>query len=150
MLETTINNVPPYKTFILNHEWHSRIIGFLVGVLMIAIYIWMVSGFISILINLYHSFLDDWSHGAELMIKDVLIMLALLEFIRVLKSYLYLGRVRVTFILDVALVVLIGELIGFWYRNFNMAEVLLGVAVISVLITLRIVTSKFSPNFFEA
>ncbi len=150
MAETTVDNASSYRTFILNHEWHSRIIGFLVGVLMIAIYIWMVLGVISILIDLYHSFPDDWSQGAELMIKDVLIILALLEFIRVLQSYLSLGRVRVTFILDVALVVLIGELIGFWYRKFNMTEVILGVAIISALITLRIVTSKFSPDYSEA
>ncbi len=84
------------------------------------------------------------------MIKDVLIILALLEFIRVLESYLSLGRVRVTFIIDVALVVLIGELIGFWYRQFNMHEVLLGISVISVLIVLRIVTSKFSPISSES
>ena len=149
MADTTINSAPSYKSFILNYEWHLRIVGFLVGILMVAIYIWVVSGFISILINLYHSFIDDWSHGAEHMIKDVLIILALLELMRVLQAYLFLGRVRVTFIIDVALVVLIGELIGFWYREFNMTEVFLGVIVISVLITLRIVTSKFSPDYSE-
>ncbi|MEA1921031.1 MAG: phosphate-starvation-inducible PsiE family protein [Pseudomonadota bacterium] len=143
-------NVASYKTFILNHEWHSRIIGFLVGVLMIALYVWVLSGIISILINLYHCFLSDWSYGAEHMIKKVLVVLALLEFIRVLQSYLLLGRVKLTFILEVALVVLIGELIGFWYRDFNFAEVVLGVVVISVLITLRIVTTKFSPDSCES
>jgi uncharacterized membrane protein (DUF373 family) len=79
------------------------------------------------------------------MIKDVLIILALLEFIRVLQSYLLLGRVRVTFIIDVTLVVLIGELIGFWYQKVNIHEIFLGIGVITVLVVLRIVTSKFSP-----
>jgi len=145
MTQTTQQTTPTYKTFILNHEWHAYIIGFFVGILMIAIYFWMIAGVISILNLLYHSIFDNWSHSAEYMIKDVLIILALLEFIRVLQSYLMLGRVRVTFIIDVALVVLIGELIGFWYRKANMPEILLGIAVISVLIVLRIVTSKFSP-----
>jgi uncharacterized membrane protein (DUF373 family) len=150
MTKTTPHDTPAYKTFIMNHEWHSYIVGFLVGILMISIYLWMISGVVSILINLYHSFFDNWNHNAEYMIKDVLIILALLEFIRVLESYLSLGRVRVTFIIDVALVVLIGELIGFWYRQFNMHEVLLGISVISVLIVLRIVTSKFSPISSES
>ena len=116
MFDKATNNTPTYKTFILNHEWHSRIIGFLVGVLMIAIYIWIISGFFHLLFNLYHSYPNDWSHGAERMIKDIVIILASLELIRIFRSYLLIGRVKVTFILDVALVVLIGELISFWYR----------------------------------
>lgn len=142
---STTRATPAYKTFILNHEWHSYIIGFFVGTLMITIYLCMMAGVISIFIHLYHSFFGDWSHIAEYIIKDVLIILALLEFIRVLQSYLILGRVRVTFIIDVALVVLIGELIGFWYQKVNIPEILIGIGVITALIALRTVTSQFSP-----
>lgn len=146
----TSRSTPVYKTFIMNHEWHSYIIGFFVGILMITIYLWMLSGVFSIIFHLYQSLFDGWTHKAEYMIKDVLVILALLEFIRVLQSYLLVGRVRVTFIIDVALVVLIGELIGFWYRKFNMQEIILGIGVISVLVILRIVTSKFSPMCNES
>jgi len=149
MADAEIKTTPAYKTFILNHEWHACVIGFLVGALMIAIYLWIISGVISILAYLYHSFFDNWLLTAEHMIKDVLVILALLEFIRVLQSYLILGRVRVTFIIDVALVVLIGELIGFWYREINMTEIFLGIGVISILIVLRTMTSKFSPDSNE-
>lgn len=149
MIKTTANTSPAYRTFILNNEWHSYIIGFFIGVLMITIYLWIISGVISILTHLYSSFFENWSHRAEYLIKDILIILALLEFIRVLQSYLLLGRVRVTFIIDVALVVLIGELIGFWYREFNIPEILLGIGVISALVALRVITSKFSPSCNE-
>lgn len=132
--------------FLLDHAWHMRVIEFIVSLLMIAIYIWMLAGFVDLLILLFHSFRDDWAHGAEAMVKDVIVILASLELIRVFQSYLVLGRVRVTFILDVALVVLIGELIGFWYRDFELTEVLLSVAVISALVALRIVTAKFPPD----
>ena len=145
MTETVSQTTPAYKTFILNHEWHSCVIGFLVGLLMITIYLWIISGVISILIHLYHSFFENWLLTAEHMIKNVLVILAILEFIRILQSYLILGRVRVTFIIDVALVVLIGELIGFWYRKINMPDIFLGIGVISILIILRTMTSKFSP-----
>jgi len=145
MNNSITQSTPAYKTFILNHEWHRYVIGFFVGAFMITIYLWMIVGLFSLLIHLYHSFFDGWSHSAEYMIKDVLVILALLEFIRILQSYLILGRVRVTFIIDVALVVLIGELIGFWYRKVDMPEVFLGIGVISVLIALRTITAKFSP-----
>ncbi|MBL4773484.1 MAG: phosphate-starvation-inducible PsiE family protein [Alcanivoracaceae bacterium] len=145
---TTKTNAPKpvYKTFIMNHTWHSRIVGFFIGILMIAIYLWMASGFINLLLNLYHSFPNNWSHGSETVIKDIVIILALLELIRIFQAYLTMGRIKVTFILDVALVVLIGELISLWYREYNIVEVLLSIFVIAVLVLLRIVTSRFSPD----
>lgn len=147
MANTASKSNPTYKTFFFKKEWHSRIIGFLVSILMIAIYIWLFAGFINLLINLYDSCLqDNWAHGAETMINNVVIILASLELIRIFQSYLSIGRVKVTFILDVALVVLIGELISFWYREYNINEVILSVFVISALIVLRIVTTKFSPD----
>jgi len=135
-----------YKTFIFNNEWHSHITGFLVGILMIGIYLWVFAGFINLLMGLYHSFLNNWSHGAETMIKQTVIILASLELIRTFKSYLIIGRVRVTFILDVALVVLIGELISLWYRDYTTTEVIISVFVISMLVLLRIITTRFSPD----
>jgi uncharacterized membrane protein (DUF373 family) len=140
---------PTYKTFLLDHQWHARIIGFFVGILMIAVYCWMAAGFVNLLLDLYHAYPGNWSHGAEKMIKDVVLILALLELIRLFQSYLLIGRVKVTFILDVALVVLIGELISFWYREYVVAEVILSIFVISTLIVLRIVTTKYSPDYNE-
>jgi len=139
-----------YKTFILSNEWHSRIIGFFIGILMIAIYLWMAAGFIDLLVSLYHSFPDNWSDGAEGMIKNMVIILASFELIRVFQSYLLIGRVKVTFILDVALVVLIGELISLWYAEYNTIKVLLSIFVIAALIALRILTTKFSPDCSKA
>jgi uncharacterized membrane protein (DUF373 family) len=80
------------------------------------------------------------------MIINVLTMLAILELIRTLQSYLKIGRVRVTLILDAALVVLIGELIGLWYRPHTAQEVVLSLAVIAFLIIMRNFTVKYSPD----
>ncbi len=141
------NKVNRFKLFIFDNQWHSSIISLLVGLLMISIYFWVFVGFILILKNLYHFWLlDSWSHGAETMIKDVVIILALLELIRVFQSYLLIGRVKVTLILDVVLVIMIGELVSLWYRDYNINQVFLGVFMVSALIALRMITIKFSPN----
>ncbi|MGI9570746.1 MAG: phosphate-starvation-inducible PsiE family protein, partial [Desulfobulbia bacterium] len=58
---------PTYETFILSNEWHSCIVGFFIGLFLIVIYLWMASGLISLLLNLYHSFPNNWAHGAESM-----------------------------------------------------------------------------------
>lgn len=137
---------PILSSFILNHQWHSVIIGFLVGILMVCIYLWLLGGIVNLLFHLYTNILVDWSHGAETMIKQVVIMLAALELIRTLQSYLTLGRVKVTFILDAALVVLIGELISLWYGEYATSEIIVNILVISILTILRIITTKYSPN----
>ena len=139
-------NHKTYKTFILNQKLHSNIIGFFIGAFMLAVYLWMAYGFINLIINLYNYFPDNWSHGAERMIKDVVLILASFELIRVFQSYLLIGRVKVTFILDVALVVLIGELISLWYAKYSINEVIMSIFVISTLTLLRIITTKFSPE----
>ena len=149
MADNAITSEPTYKTYILSNEKHSIIIGFFIGVLMMAIYLWMASGFINLLLNLYYSLPNNWTHGAESMIKDTVIILASFELIRVFQSYLLIGRVKVTFIIDVALVVLIGELISLWYAEYKISEVLLSVFVITSLIALRIITTKFSPDCNE-
>jgi len=145
----TSKNIPRYSTFILHHEWHSKIIGVLVGVLMLCIYLWIIGGVTNLLRHLFEFAISNWTHGAEAMIKDVVIMLAALELIRTLQSYLSVGRVKVTFILDAALVVLIGELISLWYGDYTISQVVVNVSVISVLTGLRIITTKYSPNFSE-
>ncbi|HID45465.1 MAG TPA: hypothetical protein EYP34_06895 [Chromatiaceae bacterium] len=150
MKESTTTTEPVYKTYIFPIKGHSTIIGFFIGTFMIAIYLWMASGFINLLLGLYHSYPDNWMHGAEGMIKEIVIILASFELIRVFQSYLLIGRVRVTFILDVALVVLIGELISLWYADYDTNEVLLSIFVIASLIALRIITTKFSPDCIEA
>ena len=127
-------------------DWHARAIQWIVGVLMLSLYLWIATGIVGLIINLQHVFRQGWSSIAEHIIIDVVLILAILELIRILQSYLTLGRVKVTFILDVALVVLIGELIGLWYKDYTLTEVGLHVAVITALILLRIVSIRFSPD----
>ncbi len=118
----------------------------LTGLLIVALGLWMLSGVVHLLFGLRDVFAGGWSAIAEHAIVSSLIMLALLEVIRTLQAYLTLGRVRVTFILDTALVVLIGELMGLWFREYAPEKVLLGLGVIVTLVVLRIVTARFSPE----
>ena len=130
-------------------NWHARMIQFIVGVLMLALYVWIAAGVASLLFNLPEILKNGWAQIAEHIIVDIVLILAILELVRILQSYLSVGRVKVTFILDVALVVLIGELIGLWYKEYTFIEVGLHIAVITVLILLRIVSIRFSPNVID-
>lgn len=131
---------------LIDTDWHARAIQSIVGVLMLSLYLWIAAGIIGLIINLQHIIKLGWASVAEHIIIDVVLILAILELIRILQSYLALGRVKVTFILDVALVVLIGELIGLWYKEYTLTEVGLHIAVIAMLTLLRIVSIRFSPD----
>ena len=138
------------STFLLTDtDWHTHAIQLIVGVLMLALYLWIGAGILSLLLNLPDILKNGWAHVAERIIIDIVLILAVLELIRILQSYLALGRVKVTFILDVALVVLIGELIGLWYKEYTSLEVSLHIAVIAVLALLRIVSIRFSPDAID-
>lgn len=131
------------KNFLM-HIDYDALVRSLTGLLIIALAIWLLAGIVKLMIALYDSLVGVWAHSAEEMVVSTLIMLALLEVIRTLQAYLELGRVRLTFILDTALVVLIGELIGLWFKDYTTIKVLLSLTVISILVALRIVTAKYS------
>ena len=127
-------------------RFYPALVRTLTGLAIVALCAWMGTGVIVLVLDLHQALTSSWAGVAERAIIDTLIMLALLEVIRTLQSYLKLGRVRVTFILDTALVVLIGELMGLWFREYAPEKVLLGLGVIVALVVLRIVTARFSPE----
>jgi len=138
------------NTFLLTDtDWHTRTIQLIVGIIMLALYLWIGAGILSLISNLPHILKNGWANVAEHIIIDVVLILAVLELIRILQSYLAVGRVKVTFILDVALVVLIGELIGLWYKEYTLIAVGLHIIVITVLTLLRIVSIRFSPDAID-
>ncbi len=138
------------RDFSLSPRFFSGMVRVLVGGLMMCLGLWLAGGIVKLAYHFYLTWFGDWTHQAEQMIVDVVINLAILELVRTLQSYLELGRVKVTLILDATLVVLIGDLIGLWYREYTPAEVLLSLAVIGLLTLLRIVTVKFSPETWNS
>lgn len=127
-------------------RFYPALVRSLTGLAIVALCAWMGAGVIVLVVDLRQVLTSGWASIAERAIIDTLIMLAILEVIRTLQSYLKLGRVRVTFILDTALVVLIGELMGLWFREYAPEKVLLGLGVIVALVVLRIATARFSPE----
>jgi uncharacterized membrane protein (DUF373 family) len=121
------------------------LLGMLAGLLILVLCVWMALGIFHVVMDVAQTFNGDWASSAERVIVKALIILALLEVVRTLQSYLKLGRVRVTFIIDTALVVLISELIGLWFKEYSLEKVLLGTVVIIALVVLRIITARYSP-----
>jgi uncharacterized membrane protein (DUF373 family) len=138
------------RFFLLDNHWHALAVRGVAGIMMVALYLWIAAGIMDLIFQLSHYLVNGWHRSAEQMITHTVTLLAVFELIRTLQSYLKIGRVRVTFILDAALVALIGELIGLWYGDYQPLKVRMSLGVIVLLILMRIVTSKFSPGTFTS
>lgn len=127
-------------------RFYPALVRLLIGVLIMALCLWIGAGTVNILVSLGAIVKADWRGIAEHTVVNSLIILALFEVIRTLRAYLELGRVRVTFILDTVIVVLITELMGLWFKKYTIEQVLLSLGVIVTLVALRIVTARYSPT----
>ena len=153
-MDTAVDPHQPTRTnldfFLPRSAWHEQAVRLMVGLVMVIIYCWIAAGVVHLGMLLYSTLDTNWTKPAKMMITEVVTVLAALELVRTLQSYLQIGRVRVTFILDAALVVLTGELIGLWYRtHYSPMESLPSLAVIITLVALRIVTFKYSPDAYD-
>ncbi|MDF1581418.1 MAG: phosphate-starvation-inducible PsiE family protein [Desulfuromonadales bacterium] len=80
------------------------------------------------------------------LVVNVLMVLAVLELFRTVKAYFSEGRVKVTYIIDTVLVVVITEIMGFWYREVEVERVALAIALVVALMGVRIMAIRFSPK----
>jgi uncharacterized membrane protein (DUF373 family) len=135
-----------HSTHVIIDGVYPTLLRFLTGALIAVFCVWLAAGGYNMAIAAGDAFSGNWSRGAEQAVIGGLLLLALLEVIRTLQAYLALGRVRVTFIIDTALVMLIGELMGLWFREYAPEKVLLALGVIITLVALRILTARYSPE----
>jgi uncharacterized membrane protein (DUF373 family) len=80
------------------------------------------------------------------LVANVLMVLAVVELFRTVKAYFTEGRVKVTYIIDTVMVVVITEIMGVWYREVEVARVGLAIALVGALMGVRIMAIRFSPN----
>jgi uncharacterized membrane protein (DUF373 family) len=77
----------------------------------------------------------------------VLMLLAIVEVFRTTLAYLTEGRVKVTFIVDTILVVMLTEILSLWLKGGEGATFTLLLSVIAVLSGVRILAIRFSPSW---
>ena len=89
-------------------------------------------------------------HSSEVVLRQVIVntlmLLALVEVFKTTVTYFREGRVKVTFIVDTILVVMLTELISQWFKggDWHPLTVLLGILVI--LSVVRVMAVRWSPT----
>lgn len=94
------------------------------------------------------------SHPLEVALRrviiDTLILLAVVEVFKTTLTYFSEGRVKVTFIVDTILVVMLTEVIALWFKGDHLLELAVLGAILLMLGTIRVLAVRFSPFHGDA
>ena len=85
-------------------------------------------------------------HGAmKTVMVNSLTILALLEVFMTTLAYFKDGRVKVTYIIDTVLVVILTEVMVFWFREIVYERIIMVIGLVLSLTVARIMAIRFSP-----
>ena len=89
-------------------------------------------------------------HSAEVVLRQVivntLILLALVEVFKTTVTYFREGRVKVTFIVDTILVVMLTEVISQWFKGGDWQPLAVLCVILLILGVVRIMAVRWSPT----
>lgn len=83
--------------------------------------------------------------GLRQMLLNALNLFAVIEVVRTGLSYLRDGRVRVRYVVDTVLIVMLNEVIALWFKGDTGGYVPL-IAILLTLAVLRVIAIRFSPS----
>lgn len=116
------------------------------SLLIVTILLALLGGVVKTLFDLSLLFSLDVDVALRRIILDILILLAVVEIFRTTLTYFTEGRIKVTFIIDTILVVMLTEVITLWFNNMEFGRLWAILILISTLVVMRIITIKYSPN----
>lgn len=106
----------------------------------------LVGGILAVAWELRRLFEGDVELVLRQVLIGILILLAVVEVFKTSLAYLTEGRVKVTFIVDTILVVMLTEIISLWLRGGSWQSFALLLAVVGVLGGMRVLAVRFSPS----
>jgi uncharacterized membrane protein (DUF373 family) len=123
--------------------WFIRVA---LSALLLLILATLLGGIAAVAWELRRLFVDDVELVLRHVLIGILILLAVVEVFKTSLAYLTQGRVKVTFIVDTILVVMLTEIISLWLRGGDWKSFALLLAVIGALGGVRVLAVRFSPS----
>jgi uncharacterized membrane protein (DUF373 family) len=129
----------------LTHFWMKGIKAVL-SLLIITILTGLAGGVLRIFLNLETLFTEPLEQVFRQLIVDTLIILAIVEVFKTTVTYFSEGRVKVTFIVDTILVVMLTEIISKWFSEARLDQWMILGGILVVLAVIRVVAVQWSPT----
>lgn len=124
--------------------WEAGI-RFTLSLLIVTILIGLVGGVIKTFIDLGLLFLTNLEVALRHIIVDALTLLAVVEVLKTTLTYCSDGRVRVTYIVDTVLVVMLTEIISRWFSGGEWQQFAVLSGILLTLGVIRVVAVRYSP-----
>ena len=125
---------------------HKFITSFLLNFLIFVIFVGIFGGTVKTLLDLKSLFTQNVETVIKQSLINILIILALIEVLKTALSYVSEGRVRVTFIIDTVLIVMLNELMSHWFKGGTQTIFITIGGIIILLIGARILAIRYSPD----
>lgn len=126
--------------------FYERLARWVLSVLILAIISSMMGGVVITILHLRLLFTMDLEHALRVVIIDALTILAVLEIFRTTLVYFSEGRIKVTYIIDTVIVVMLTEIMACWFKEFNLYKMGMMTFLIVALCIMSIFTVKYSPS----
>lgn len=134
-----ILEVDPARLFV---KGIKAVLSLMLGLILVT----LVAGIFSVALELRELMVRDVEEVLRHMLVGILLLLAVIEVFKTTLAYLAEGRVKVTFIVDTILVVMLTEIIALWLKGGTWTAFGLLLGVIAALAGLRVMTIRFSPS----
>lgn len=118
---------------------------FILSLLTLTILLGLAGGVVKTFLDLRLLFSADLDVALRHIIVDALTLLAVVEVLRTTLTYCSDGRVRVTFIVDTVLVVMLTEIISRWFTGGEWHQFAILGGIVLTLGLMRVVAIRYSP-----
>jgi len=126
--------------------FYERLARWVLSALILAILSSMMGGVVITILHLRLLFTMDLEHALRVVIIDALTILAVLEIFRTTLAYFSEGRIKVTYIIDTVIVVMLTEIMACWFKEFDLYKIGTITILALTLCLMRIFTVKYSPS----
>ena len=126
--------------------FYEKLVRLILSVLILTIISGMLGGVVITILHLRLLFTMGIEHALRVIIIDALTILAVLEIFRTTLAYFSEGRVKVTYIIDTAIVVMLTEIMACLFKEFDLYKMGMLTFLVLTLCVMRIFTVKYSPS----
>jgi uncharacterized membrane protein (DUF373 family) len=126
--------------------WWIKGIKFVLSFLILTILFALTGGVIKTLLDLTLLLHNPVEVALRQIIIDTLILLAVVEVFKTTLTYFSEGRVKVTFIVDTILVVMLTEVISEWFKGVHVEQFAVLGVILLALAAIRVLAVRFSPT----
>jgi uncharacterized membrane protein (DUF373 family) len=129
--------------------WWIKGIKLVLSLLILTILLALTGGVIKTLLDLTLLLHNPVEVALRQIIIDTLILLAVVEVFKTTLTYFSEGRVKVTFIVDTILVVMLTEVISEWFKGVHVEQFAVLGVILLALAAIRVLAVRFSPTHGE-